>query len=66
MALALSRVAIPQESETMTQHNSAADRLRRTVSEILEVLKGQGLSKKTALQPVPVRADVPAVVRRPR
>lgn len=50
----------------MTQHNSAADRLRRTVSEILEVLKGQGLSKKTALQPVPVRADVPAVVRRPR
>jgi hypothetical protein len=50
----------------MAQHNSAADRVRRTVSEILEVLKGPGLSKTTALQPVPVRADIPTVVRRPR
>jgi hypothetical protein len=49
----------------MERHNPAADRLRRTVSELLDLLKGQGL-RRTALQPVPVRVSDPIVIRRPR
>lgn len=50
----------------MARKNSLVERVRRTVSEILDVFKGQELNKTAALQPVPVRADVPVIVRRSR
>jgi hypothetical protein len=58
--------AMNQENDTMARKNSLVERVRRTVSEILDVFKGQELNKTAALQPVPVRADVPVIVRRSR
>lgn len=48
----------------MARQNPVAERARRIVSEILDVFKGVG--KTAALHPVPVRAEVPVIVRRPR
>jgi hypothetical protein len=52
----------------MARQNPVVETIRRTVNEILDVFRGQGLGKTAALQPVPVpvRADVPVIVRRPR
>jgi hypothetical protein len=50
----------------MERHDSAGEKVRRVLSDLLDVVKGQGLGKTAALQPVPVRVPAPVVVRRPR
>ncbi len=52
--------------ETMERHSSVGERVRRTLSDLLDAVKGQGLGKTVALQPVPVRVPSPVIVRRPR
>lgn len=43
----------------MERHETAGEKVRRTLSDLMDMVKGQGLRKTAALQPVPVRVPVP-------
>lgn len=50
----------------MERHDSAVEKARRVLSDLLDAVRGQGFGKPAALQPVPVRVQSPVIVRRPR
>jgi hypothetical protein len=62
MALALMEAEVEapgRERNTMERHETVGEKVRRTLSDLMDMVKGQGLRKTAALQPVPVRVPVP-------